>query len=83
MTEQTVYVLELRPSPADPTPLVTLRRALKNLLRGFGLRCVSVSERSGNTVVEVSQSPLESTISPRGDSHLTVTESERLREDLP
>lgn len=34
------------PDPSDPTGLRRLRRALKALLRLYGLRCVEVSERA-------------------------------------
>lgn len=44
-TRRAVYLVELTTAPNDPTPIVTLRRALKNLLRGFGLRCLGVSEK--------------------------------------
>jgi len=39
------YRVVLRPLPGWTTPaIVRLRRALKMLLRGFGLRCIEVCE---------------------------------------
>lgn len=39
------FLLELRPLASDPRdPTYRLRRALKVLLRSFGLRCVKLEE---------------------------------------
>jgi hypothetical protein len=44
--KQPTFVLTLRPAPGvDPVRM--LRLALKFLWRRFGLRCISVEERSG------------------------------------
>lgn len=44
------YALTLAPLPGWPTPpVVRLRGALKVLLRGFGLRCLEVSQLPGMT----------------------------------
>jgi len=40
--ERSVYVLTLRPDVQDHEPMLTMRKALKCLLRSFGLRCVRV-----------------------------------------
>jgi hypothetical protein len=46
---QVEYKLTLRPEPdkSDPAGIRRLRRALKCLLRSFGLRCTDIQE-SGN-----------------------------------
>ncbi len=46
---RTEYKLTLRPEPdkSDPQGIRRLRRALKCLLRSFGLRCTDIQE-SGN-----------------------------------
>jgi hypothetical protein len=46
---RTEFKLTLRPEPdkSDPAGIRRLRRALKCLLRSFGLRCVDIQE-SGN-----------------------------------
>ena len=44
MTKRPVFVITLRPLPGVD-PVRALRAALKLLLRRFGLRCVSISER--------------------------------------
>jgi hypothetical protein len=38
--------LKAEPNPSDPTGLRRLRRALKCLLRSFGLRCTNITERA-------------------------------------
>ena len=46
MADEPVYIVELRGEPKGKTDTVyRLRRALKVLLRAFGLRCVSVVEK--------------------------------------
>jgi hypothetical protein len=40
--QQPHYRLTLRPRPSAYTPVIRLRRALKCLLRSFGLECVDV-----------------------------------------
>lgn len=45
-------IIELEPTPTGPgeaPPIVRLRRALKALLRVYGLRCVAVDERAGES----------------------------------
>ena len=44
--QRPTFVLTLRPAPGVDS-IRALRWALKFLWRGFGLRCVSVEERSG------------------------------------
>jgi len=46
------YVLELRAVPGNWSApgIVRLRRALKCLLRGFGLRCVAIEEKRQRAV---------------------------------
>lgn len=46
--ESPTYVIELRPMSAGwrAPGIVRLRWALKTLLRGFGLRCVSIAEKA-------------------------------------
>jgi hypothetical protein len=39
-----VYRLTLRPEPGDVPEMARLRRLLKALLRGYGLRCLSIEE---------------------------------------
>ncbi len=48
MTPPTEFFLTLRPLPdkSDPSGLRRLRRALKALLRSYGLRCTAISERA-------------------------------------
>jgi len=38
--------LEAQPDPSDPHGYRRLRKALKVLLRSFGLRCVDITERA-------------------------------------
>jgi hypothetical protein len=38
-----IYVIRLRPNPGVDA-IRALRRALKILLRGFGMRCLSIDE---------------------------------------
>lgn len=45
MTEFTL-TLEPLPDPSDPSGYRRLRKALKALLRSFGLRCVDATERA-------------------------------------
>lgn len=45
MPQPVTFTVELRPPPGDDKPHLRLKRALKCLLRAFGLRCVSVSEK--------------------------------------
>lgn len=42
-----VFVIELQSEPSDVPVAIRLRRALKVLLRSFGLRCTSVQEQKG------------------------------------
>jgi hypothetical protein len=42
--QQPVFVLRLTPEKTCPDPARALRRALKVLLRRFGLRCVAAEE---------------------------------------
>ncbi len=48
MKEQPIYIITVTPTP-DPdlkrTPEMRLRAALKALLRGYSLRCLSVTEQ--------------------------------------
>jgi hypothetical protein len=44
--QQPHYRLTLRPLPSAYPPVIRLRRALKWLLRSFGLECVDVREVS-------------------------------------
>jgi hypothetical protein len=46
MTTEYQLTLEPTPDPSDPTGLRRLRRALKCLLRSFGLRCTNITERA-------------------------------------
>ena len=45
-----VFVLHLRPEPRVVNEIRTLRRALKTLLRQFGLRCIAIEEHSEEVV---------------------------------
>lgn len=45
--ERPTYVLRLRPERDVPNPTRALRRALKVLLRRFGLRAVSCEQEGG------------------------------------
>jgi len=38
--------LEAQPDPSDPSGYRRLRKALKVLLRSFGLRCVDITQRA-------------------------------------
>ncbi len=56
MNEQPVYIITVTPTP-DPdlkrTPEMRLRAALKALLRGYSLRCISVAEQKPPTRKEL------------------------------
>jgi len=52
-TPRPTYLLALRPDVRDPRPAVTLKKALKMLLRGYGLRCLSVTEQKPAPAGEV------------------------------
>jgi len=55
-TPRPVYVVELTTEPGFTAPPdVRLRRALKLLLRSFGLRCVGVRETPRETAVPAEQ----------------------------
>jgi hypothetical protein len=41
-----VFVLQLRPEPHVVDEIRTLKRALKTLLRQFGLRCIAIEEHN-------------------------------------
>jgi hypothetical protein len=43
LTDRPVYRLDLRPEPGVDG-ILALRRALKALLRSYGLRCLSIEE---------------------------------------
>jgi hypothetical protein len=43
-TDRPVYLLKLRPEPGPVPEMVRLRRCLKQLLRCYGLVCLSVEE---------------------------------------
>lgn len=42
------FILTLEPTPQGPPAEIRLRRALKTLLRSFGLRCVNIQENNGD-----------------------------------
>jgi hypothetical protein len=44
--DRPIFTLQLRPEPHVADEIRTLNRALKTLLRQFGLRCVAVEESS-------------------------------------
>lgn len=44
--DRPIFTLQLRPEPHVAEEIRTLNRALKTLLRQFGLRCVAVEESS-------------------------------------
>jgi hypothetical protein len=46
---QPTYTLILKAMPSPVPPIVRLRRALKMLLRGYGLRVVSMIEPTSHT----------------------------------
>ena len=46
MTTEYHLTLTPTPDPSDPSGLRRLRRALKALLRSYGLRCTAISERA-------------------------------------
>jgi hypothetical protein len=48
-------VVRLRPLPSSVPGIVRLRRLLKLMLRGFGLKCVSVSGVSRETPVSTEE----------------------------
>jgi hypothetical protein len=51
------FKLTLRPEPdqSDPTGIRRLRRALKCLLRSFGLRCIDIGEAESGPAQEGEQ----------------------------
>jgi hypothetical protein len=44
MNDRPIFVLRLQPEPHVVDPILALRTALKRLLRGYGLRCLSVEQ---------------------------------------
>jgi hypothetical protein len=44
--DRPVFTLQIRPEPHVVDEIRTLKRALKTLLRQFGLRCISATESS-------------------------------------
>jgi hypothetical protein len=42
--ERPIYIMRIRPEKNVADPINALRRGLKNLLRQFGLRCISIEE---------------------------------------
>ena len=49
MTDRRIIVLRLRPEPRVEDADLALRRALKFLLRGCGLRCVGIAKEPART----------------------------------
>jgi hypothetical protein len=43
-SDRPIFVMRIRPEKNIADPLNALRRGLKNLLRQFGLRCLSIEE---------------------------------------
>jgi hypothetical protein len=47
-----VYIIKLTPAPHCANPAYALRRALKGLLRTYGLKCISAAVQTAASVEE-------------------------------
>jgi hypothetical protein len=48
MTDRTRYIITLHAEPDQVPEIIRVRRALKCLLRSFGLRCTRIEEAHNN-----------------------------------
>jgi hypothetical protein len=54
-TDRPVFVVRLQAEPHVPDPVRSLRAGLKRLLRGYGLRCISIEQAQPTTDNQDSQ----------------------------
>ena len=64
--ERPLYLLTLRPEPSktDPGGIRRLRACLKNMLRGYGMRCLSAVQTGGAERAPDDAALIGSTIDP-------------------
>jgi hypothetical protein len=51
------YIVTMKPEGAGPPGIIRLRRALKCLLRSFGLRAIDVREVSNGAAADAGKGP--------------------------